>query len=133
LTFLVWNPYESQLINIKLIGLSSDVYSYIPMTTLTFGKYKSQEITSIYESDPTYCRWLHNQNGLNVSPDVKQFLTEKFVNDDGSFLMTWGKYKNKTLKQIQTIDPNYIEWLSKNDFVNTKIPKLKSEVDELLK
>ncbi|GMF33847.1 unnamed protein product [Phytophthora lilii] len=104
------------------------------MNTLTFGKHRGKTIQEIYESDSGYCRWLSNQKGLiEDDSEVGKFLTEKFGNDDGSFLMTWGKYRNKTIKQIQVLDPNYLEWLSKNDFVKTKIPKLKTEVDELLK
>ncbi|GMF37565.1 unnamed protein product [Phytophthora lilii] len=104
------------------------------MSTLTFGKHKSKTIQEVYASDPGYCRWLSTQRNLiENGSDIGKFLAEKFANDDGSFLMQWGKYKNKTIKQIQVIDPNYLEWLSKNDFVKTKCPKLKTEVDELLK
>ncbi|GMF58904.1 unnamed protein product [Phytophthora fragariaefolia] len=104
------------------------------MTTLTFGKHKSKTIHEVYKTDPGYCRWLMNQNGLvDDDSDIGKFLAQKFGNDDGSFLMTWGKYKLKTIKQIQAIDTNYLEWLSSDEFVKTKIPKLKTEVDELLK
>ncbi|GMF65604.1 unnamed protein product [Phytophthora lilii] len=103
-------------------------------STLTFGKYKSKTIEEVYSSDPSYCRWLSHQNrftDLGNDP-IAQFLHIKFGNDDGSFMMTWGKYKNRTIKQIQKIDPNYLDWLSKNDFVKSKCPKLKTEVDALL-
>ncbi|GMF30380.1 unnamed protein product [Phytophthora lilii] len=104
------------------------------MSSLTFGKHKSKTIQEVYASDPGYCRWLSNQKNLiEDSSDIGKFLAEKFANDDGSFLMQWGKYRNKSIKQIQVIDSNYLEWLSKNDFVKTKCPKLKTEVDELLK
>ncbi|KAK1936967.1 hypothetical protein P3T76_009745 [Phytophthora citrophthora] len=102
--------------------------------TLTFGKHKSKTIQEVFTSDPGYCRWLSNQkNLLEDSSEIGKFLTEKFGNDDGSFLMTWGKYKLKTIKQIQAVDTKYLEWLSKNEFVQTKMLKLKAEVDELLK
>jgi uncharacterized protein (DUF3820 family) len=104
------------------------------MSTLTFGKHKSKTIEEVYASDPGYCRWLSNQKSLvEDSSDIGKFLKEKFSNDDGSFLMTFGKYKHKTIKQIQTIDPDYLEWLKKNEFIQTKMPKLKAEVDELMK
>ncbi|GMG16396.1 unnamed protein product [Phytophthora fragariaefolia] len=97
-------------------------------------KHKSKTIREVYETDPGYCRWLMNQKGLvGYDSDIGKFLAQKFGNDDGSFLMTWGKYKHKTIKQIQAIDTNYLEWLSSNEFVKTKMPKLKTEVDELLK
>ncbi|GMF39099.1 unnamed protein product [Phytophthora fragariaefolia] len=104
------------------------------MSTLTFGKHKSKTIREVYETDPGYCRWLLNQKGLvDDDSDIGKFLAQKFGNDDGSFLMTFGKYKLKTIKQIQAIDTNYLEWLSENEFVQTRLPKLKAEVDELLK
>ncbi|RAW35732.1 hypothetical protein PC110_g7959 [Phytophthora cactorum] len=104
------------------------------MSTLTFGKHKSKTIQEVNASDPGYCRWLSNQKGLvEDSSDIGKFLAEKFGNDDGSYVMTFGKYKTKTIKQIQAIDTKYLEWLSKNEFVQTKMPKLKAEVDELLK
>ncbi|KAK1935760.1 hypothetical protein P3T76_010455 [Phytophthora citrophthora] len=74
-----------------------------------------------------------NAGCQGYSSDIGKFLAEKFGNDDGSYVMTFGKYKTKTIKQIQAIDTKYLEWLSKNEFVQTKMPKLKAEVDELLK
>ncbi|GMG16834.1 unnamed protein product [Phytophthora fragariaefolia] len=104
------------------------------MTTLTFGKHKSKIIHEVYKTDPGYCRWLLNQKGLvDGESDIGKFLARKFGNDDGSFLMTWGKYKLKTIKQIHAIDTSYLEWLSSNEFVKTKMSKLKTEVGELLK
>ncbi|GMG18106.1 unnamed protein product [Phytophthora fragariaefolia] len=104
------------------------------MSTLTFGKHKSKTIHEVYEIDPGYCRWLLNQKGLvKDESNIGKFLARKFGNGDGSFLMTWGKYKLKTIKQIRGIDTNYLERLSSNEFVKTKMPKLKTEVDELLK
>ncbi|GMF65747.1 unnamed protein product [Phytophthora lilii] len=99
-------------------------------TTLTLGKHKSKIIEEVYSSDPGYCRWLLNQKTIiGDDSDIAKFLKDKFENDDGSFLLTWGKYKNRTIKQIQAADPNYLEWLSKNEFVKTKCPKLKAEVE----
>ncbi|EGZ20657.1 hypothetical protein PHYSODRAFT_491018 [Phytophthora sojae] len=104
------------------------------MTTLTFGKHKSKTIEEVYASDPGYCRWLSNQKGLVAhGSDIAKFPAQKFGKDVGSFLITWGKYKLRTIKQIRAIEPNYLEWLSKNEFVQTKMPKLKAEVDELQK
>ncbi|GMF21781.1 unnamed protein product [Phytophthora lilii] len=90
-------------------------------------------IEEVYSTDPGYCRWLLNKKTIiGDDSDIAKFLKEKFDNDDGSFLLTWGKHKNRSIKQIQAADPTYLEWLSKNDFVKTKYPKLKAEVDALL-
>ncbi|EGZ30662.1 hypothetical protein PHYSODRAFT_468556 [Phytophthora sojae] len=100
---------------------------------LNFGKHKSKTIEEVYASDPGYCRWLSNQKILiDSEPGVSDFLKAKFINDDGSFLMTWGKFKGRTIKQIQAIDSNYIEWLKKNEFVNQKMSKLKGALAKLM-
>ncbi|GMF13053.1 unnamed protein product [Phytophthora lilii] len=103
------------------------------MSTLTFGKHKSKTIQEVYASDPGYCRWLSNQKNLiEDSSDIGKFLAEKFANDDGSFLMQWGKYKNsKTIKWIFDNDKSYFAWLKKNEFVQSKCSKLKASIDEL--
>ena len=96
---------------------------------LTFGKYKSKPIEEVYSSDPGYCRWVFNQPSLNVSEEIKIFLHSKFLIDDKSYMMTWGKYRGKSLKQISRIDPNYIDWLRKSQFVIDKCPKLLAELN----
>jgi hypothetical protein len=42
-------------------------------------------------------------------------------------MMTWGKFRGKSLKQISRIDPNSINWLRKSQFVIEKCPKLLAE------
>ncbi|GMF35780.1 unnamed protein product [Phytophthora lilii] len=96
---------------------------------LTFGKYKGKLIEEVYASDPGYCRWVFNQPSLNISDDIKTFLCSKFINNDNSYMMGWGKYKGKTLKQISSVDPNYIDWLRKSEFVIEKCPKLLKELN----
>ncbi|ETL38882.1 hypothetical protein L916_09619 [Phytophthora nicotianae] len=97
------------------------------------GEHKAKTITEVYNCDPGYCRWLLNQKILiDSNPAISEFLKGKFVNDDGSFLMTWGNYKGKTILQIQRIDSNYIQWLKKNEFVNENMPQLKSALGELV-
>jgi hypothetical protein len=99
-------------------------------STLTFGKHKNETIEDVYASDPGYCRWLKNQPNL-VDGDIMTFLESKLAQDDGSYLLTWGKYKNKSLKAIHSIDPNYVEWLCKNQFVIEKCPRLVKELAQL--
>eukprot|EP00644_Phytophthora_capsici_P015313 jgi/Phyca11/113395/e_gw1.24.575.1 len=85
------------------------------MATLNFGKHKGKTIEEVFASNPGYCRWLSNQKTMfSEDSDIGKFLKSKYQNDDGSYLMTFGKYKDKTLKQIQAIDTRYLEWLSKN-------------------
>ncbi|KAL7999018.1 hypothetical protein Plhal703r1_c27g0112491 [Plasmopara halstedii] len=90
---------------------------------LTFGKYKGTPIEEVYASDPGYCRWMHNQPSLNIA-EISSFPSLQVFSDDNSYMMSWGKYKGKTLKQISRMDPNYIDWLRKSEFVIEKCPKL---------
>lgn len=97
-------------------------------TILSFGKYRNQDISAIYETNPGYCRWVHFQNSLSTSPEIKQFLQGKFCSDDGSHVMTWGKYKGKSIKVIKAVDPNYLEYLKNNQFIKDNQPKLLEEL-----
>lgn len=100
-------------------------------TILRFGKYRSREIADIYETDPQYCRWLLHQDILTEGyPDIRLFLDGKFKDDDKSFLMTWGRYKNKTIQFIKDNDVDYFNWLLNNTFVKSNCGKL---LQELLK
>ncbi|GMF13915.1 unnamed protein product [Phytophthora lilii] len=96
---------------------------------LTFGKYKGKPIEEVYASDSGYCRWVFNQPSPNISEEIKLFLHSKFLNNDNSYMMTWGKYRGKTLKQISRMDPGYIDYLRKSEFVIEKCPKLLKELN----
>lgn len=106
------------------------IYIYYPMTEqapnmLTFGRHKGKTIEEVFDSDPNYCRWLLNQEVLtHKSEAIQAFLKTKFVRGAGSPIMTWGKYKNKSLDWIKTSDRPYLEWLRRNEFVIEKCPKL---------
>jgi len=110
--------------------VSTYIYIYTMSNKITFGKHKSKTIEEIFEIDPGYCRWLKNQPNL-VDEDILKFLENKLAQDDGSYLLTWGKYKNKSLKAINSLDPNYIDWLRKNQFVIDKCPRLVEELAQL--
>ncbi|EGZ20529.1 hypothetical protein PHYSODRAFT_442103, partial [Phytophthora sojae] len=84
---------------------------------LSFGKYKGQSIEDVFKNDPGYCRWIHNQPSLNISEEMKIFLHSRFLNNDNSYMMTWGKHRGKSLQQISELDPGYLDWLRKSQFV----------------
>ena len=46
-------------------------------------------------------------------------------------VMTWGKYKNKKIKEVFKLDPQYVKWLKKNETYLSSANKV--IVDELLK
>ncbi len=90
---------------------------------LKFGKYKAQNIIDLAEKDPNYCIWLLKQPSLIKYEDIKDFLEHKFV-DKNEVYLTFGKYKGKTLTYVKGRDPEYIEYLKKNDFVKEKMNSL---------
>lgn len=98
--------------------------------SLDFGKYKDNTIQEVYEKDADYCRWLSKQE-LLLTEEVKDFLNDKFNGDDGTYILRWGKFKNHTIRWIFDNQQRYFQWLMKSDFVQTKCPKLKKEIDEL--
>ncbi|KAL7679686.1 hypothetical protein Plhal304r1_c075g0162531 [Plasmopara halstedii] len=72
---------------------------------------------------------MHNKPSLNITENIKIFLHSKFPSNDNSYMMSWGKFKGKTLKQIGRTDINYIDWLRKNPFVIEKCSKLLNELN----
>jgi uncharacterized protein (DUF3820 family) len=101
-------------------------------TVLRFGKYRGRSISDIYETDPSYCKWLQPQEILiGDFPEIKSFLDEKLKNTDTSYVMTWGKFKGRTIRWIKAKDEGYFEWLRKNEFVDTNCKKLKAELISL--
>lgn len=100
--------------------------------TINFGKYRGKQIAEIWEVDEQYAKWLYPQEILiGEYPEIKKFLDEKLRGSDLSFVMTWGKYKGKSIKCIYDKDRGYIAWLIKNDFVNSNCPMLKKELNQL--
>ena len=98
---------------------------------INFGKYKEHNYTvkELFEKDPKYCQWLRNQPFVKNNEELYDELNEvlKNINED-DYLMTWGKYKNKSLAWIQKIDPSYIDWLKKNQFVKENCKRLLEEL-----
>ncbi|DBA00572.1 TPA: hypothetical protein N0F65_007701 [Lagenidium giganteum] len=47
---------------------------------------------------------------------------------DDSYIMRWGKYKNKSIKWINENDKQYFGWLSHNEYVSKKCPSLSKDL-----
>lgn len=105
----------------------------VEQVRINFGKYKEHNYTvkELFEKDIKYCRWLINQPFIKANNDLRFELEEllKNINAD-DYLMTWGKYKNKSLAWIQKTDPSYIEWLKKNQFVKENCKRLFEELNK---
>lgn len=100
--------------------------------TIPFGKFKNQSIETVYRVDPSYCRWISTQTELmEKNPDIKKFIQDRFSETDSSYMMNWGRYKGRTIRQIKAVDAKYIEWLQENDFVRDKCKKLVDELKNL--
>ncbi|KAG6955227.1 hypothetical protein JG687_00011348 [Phytophthora cactorum] len=100
-------------------------------TQLSFGKHKNSTIQEVFDKDPSYCRRLRNHP--NLDEDIANFFASKFANgpDDESYLLNFGKYKGKSVKQVFAIDEQYLQWLRASKFATEKAPKLCAAIDEL--
>lgn len=98
---------------------------------LKFGKFKSQKITDILDTQKAYCKWLHTQPMImEANPKIKDLLDLEFKNKN-DYYMTFGKYKNKSLDWINTNDKYYISYLKKNDYVSVNLKELKEALNHL--
>jgi len=50
---------------------------------------------------------------------------------DMSYQLNFGKYKNRTIKQVLQIDREYLEWLMQSPH-SEKMVKLRSELSKIL-
>ena len=87
---------------------------------ITFGKtHKGKSVEDLIITEPLYCKWLLSQAWLETKYlDIYNFLTKNLTKEQ---IMPFGKYKNKTIEEIRKLDPKYIEWLKKNDFVKENL------------
>jgi uncharacterized protein (DUF3820 family) len=101
--------------------------------TVNFGKYRGKQIAEIWKVDQQYAKWLYPQEILiGEYPEIKKFLDDKLRGSDLSFVMTWGKYRAKSIKWIFENDQGYIAWLIKNEFVANNCSRLKKELLQLV-
>ena len=83
---------------------------------LDFGKYKGKTLLEIISTDWKWVKWAIEQSDLffcdieAVEKEKNKHLKVLHSND----IIDFGKYKGKTLHEIQSVDPNYILWLKKN-------------------
>ncbi|DAZ96783.1 TPA: hypothetical protein N0F65_005781, partial [Lagenidium giganteum] len=76
-------------------------------------EYRNKTIEEVYDIDVQYARWLQNQDILiGPEPESNNSL-KKFKDRDSSYLMTWGRYMNHTIKWIHTNNKAYFQWLQK--------------------
>ena len=102
------------------------------MSNLKFseGKYENRLVFDIIEEDPAYCHFLIYQSKNYIPKDIKDLLLNKFKNKD-DYYMSYGPFKKKTLKWILNNEPEYIDFLKNDKFVQTKCFKLLQKINEL--
>jgi uncharacterized protein (DUF3820 family) len=104
--------------------------NFVKDVKIEFGKYKDKMLSNIFENDKNYCVWLMNNKQLiSKYPLVKMFLKERLL-DKNSYYMQWGKFKGRSLDEIDRIEPKYIRWLCDNKYVIESCPKLNESLDK---
>ena len=139
---------EWVLIDIPGVNLNEVFPLHGPDYELPFGKYKGKSLKEIYSEDPKYVYWLAETDryfriafpaltGIDLNEEKAKQAIEKEINrvfpkttiED---VITFGKYKGKTYKEVIHEDVQYIEWLLRN---NTRIvfdiPTFINEMNQL--
>ena len=89
--------------------------------TIEFGKHKGKTLREVIKEDWSWVEWAIDQSEhfFCVIDDVmkEREATIKVLSTDD--VLTFGKYKGKTLREIHSENPNYLIWVSQNtnDFV----------------
>ena len=89
--------------------------------TLEFGKHKGKTLREVIKGDWSWVEWAIDQSE-HFFCDIDDIMKEReatikvLLADD---VLTFGKYKGKTLREIHSENPNYLIWVSQNtnDFV----------------
>lgn len=102
-----------------------------PDYIINFGKYKGKTIQEIYQQDPKYIYWLLDKdhyfrvdidellNIPKISADrqtiIENEIDRVFPKVKPDDLITFGKYKGKSFREVYNMDSNYIEWFLRNN------------------
>lgn len=125
---------EWVLIDIPGVDMNEVFPLHGPEYELPFGKYKGKTLKEIYTEDPKYVYWLAGTDryfridfpsltGIDLNDETANEQVDAEINrvfpktniDD---IISFGKYKGKTYKEIIHEDVQYIDWLLRN---NTRI------------
>jgi uncharacterized protein (DUF3820 family) len=99
---------------------------------IEFGRFKGKSFDEVFEFDRNYLKWVSTQDELLAKyPDLNDYIKTKFSNMDMSYQLNFGKYKNRTIKQVLQIDREYLEWLMQSPH-SEKMVKLRSELSKIL-
>ena len=98
---------------------------------IEFGKHKGKTIKDIYSQDPKYIFWLMEKDPyfrvdfdqlLNIPENssdreriIETEINRVFPKATPDDVISFGKYKGKTFREIFATDPNYIAWFLRNN------------------
>lgn len=94
--------------DVKLLGVDDQI---------TFGKYKGKTIREVIDEDWQYIRWavIDSQRLLADVDKIVEYHESKVKPIEPNDIITFGKYKGRTLLEIFTEDPQYLRWLQTNN------------------
>ena len=87
----------------------------VPMSNDTFKYTFENSFIKLYITDLT-------DDYENILAKNLRSRKDRKIPNANKFILTWGKYEGKTLKEVLEIDKSYLEWILKSDI---KIPKPK--------
>ena len=84
---------------------------------ITFGKYKGNTIKEVISKDWQYIKWavLDSQRLLANIDEIREYHNSIKKELQPEDIITFGKYKGQTLKDIYEKDVQYLKWLSDNN------------------
>lgn len=119
------------LVDVPGVHMSEIFPMHQPDEIVPFGKYKGKTIQEIYKIDPAYIFWLIESDPyytVNIPKIIgkEPNSTEEFIEICkaeynkayptiiATSVITFGKYKGKTFKEVAAEDKNYISWFLRN-------------------
>ena len=90
---------------------------------ITFGKHKGKNLEEIITNEKIYSKWLIGQKWCETDHlDIYNYLTKHLTKDN--VLPIGRKHKGRTIEEIRAIDPKYIEFLKKMEWLKINMPEL---------
>ena len=122
---------EWVLIDIPGVDMNEVFPPHEPEFVLPFGKYKGKTLADIYAEDPKYVFWLADSDryfridfaalagidpkDTNAQQRFEAEIDRVFPQTTIDDVITFGKYKGKTYKEVYGQDPDYIMWFLRNN------------------
>lgn len=122
---------EWVLIDIPGVDMAEVFPLHYPDFIMPFGMHKGKTLDEIYRKDPKYVLWLAESDRYfridfaaltGIDPKDSEAQTKLKAEIDRIYpkitiedVVTFGKHKGKTYKEVYTQDPNYVIWFLQNN------------------